>query len=94
MIVNEAAIYDGHVSEYDFQVYQSYQHPSEDAIPQGISGYDPEEKDMQGVFMARGPGAFVTPLTLLSAYCLCTFGLWKLEVKKNCPSIPSLVLIF
>ena len=22
----------------------------------GISGYDPEEKDMRGVFMARGPG--------------------------------------
>ena len=23
---------------------------------QGISGYDPEEPDMRGVFMARGPG--------------------------------------
>ena len=23
---------------------------------QGISGYDPEELDMRGVFMARGPG--------------------------------------
>ena len=22
----------------------------------GISGYDPEEEDMRGVFMARGPG--------------------------------------
>ena len=24
----------------------------------GISGYDPEERDMRGVFMARGPGKF------------------------------------
>ena len=24
----------------------------------GISGYDPEEEDMRGVFMARGPGKF------------------------------------
>ena len=26
--------------------------------PQGISGYDPAEEDMRGVFMARGPGVF------------------------------------
>jgi len=24
--------------------------------PKGLSGYDPEDKDMRGVFMARGPG--------------------------------------
>ena len=24
--------------------------------PKGVSGYDPEDKDMRGVFMARGPG--------------------------------------
>ena len=24
----------------------------------GISGYDPREKDMRGVFMARGPGTY------------------------------------
>ena len=27
-----------------------------DGIRPGLSGYDPEESDMQGVFMARGPG--------------------------------------
>jgi len=31
--------------------------------PKGLSGYDPEDKDMRGVFMARGPGlnVIVTP---------------------------------
>ena len=27
-------------------------------MQQGISGYDPAETDMRGVFMARGPGKF------------------------------------
>ena len=27
--------------------------------PKGLSGYDPEDKDMRGVFMARGPGEFI-----------------------------------
>lgn len=29
---------------------------------QGISGYDPEERDMRGVFMARGPAFVSTPV--------------------------------
>ena len=30
----------------------------------GISGYDPEEPDMRGVFMARGPGKLTKDLVL------------------------------
>ena len=30
----------------------------------GISGYDPEEPDMRGVFMARGPGKLTKDLLL------------------------------
>ena len=88
--MNEAAIYDGHVSEYDFQVYQSFQHPSEDAIPQGISGYDPEEKDMQGVFMARGPGAFVTPFTLFN-HTLPLSSTTKLNLIASLGYTPSVL---
>jgi len=28
-------------------------------MSKGISGYDPEDKDMRGIFMARGPGNYM-----------------------------------
>ena len=31
----------------------------------GISGYDPEEPDMRGVFMARGPGKLTKDLLFI-----------------------------
>ncbi len=42
---------------------------------QGMSGYDPEEEDMRGVFMARGPGEpwhfSIVPPKQLNAMCFC-----------------------
>ena len=55
---------------------------------QGISGYDPDEKDMRGVFMARGP-AFVSrkepqpPIELVDLYRMFCF-LLDIEPAKTC----------
>lgn len=41
---------------------QQHQWPvlfSNDKYKDGVSGYDPKEPDMRGVFMARGPGMYV-----------------------------------
>lgn len=44
---------------------------------QGVSGYDPEETDMRGVFMARGPGRKLHCLLWFSP-----FRLWAQETKS------------
>ena len=39
--------------------YDEYSRHGRRREKKGISGYDPEEPDMRGVFMARGPGMII-----------------------------------
>ena len=41
--------------------YDEYSRHGRRREKKGISGYDPEEPDMRGVFMARGPGMIIYP---------------------------------
>ncbi len=52
-------------------------------MPRGISGYDPEDKDMRGVFMARGPGKKIWKIATAKTY-------WRLATRYLQESYPQL----
>jgi hypothetical protein len=50
--------------------------------PKGVSGYDPEDKDMRGVFMARGPGKAAFN-NVLFGQCLDCIILFNVLIMSN-----------
>ena len=52
----------------------------------GISGYDPEEPDMRGVFMARGPGKLTKDLVLRILLAIIIYTVYQISNKCLTPS--------